>query len=253
MLIKIDWCIGCEGCARKCPYNAIQMHDLGVIPEKLQGWRFRRFDDLNDREQKHWFEQSFNDSAWATGTAPFSFDFEFQEAILAAQRKRQPSVVTSDKKYCFRLRFPVPSGPAMPPGKYELTITSSLRDLKVWIDGKELKAFAVGKKPQTRVYPFEVAASKPEARPNAEGGRVLAIQVIPGCKLGEPFLEARFDPVRQRRGPWDVLEEVMEQQQPKVAVVCDLCSTLPGGPACVKACPHEATFRFSAEHGLPVQ
>jgi hypothetical protein len=158
----------------------------------------------------------------------------------------------------------------MPSGKYELTVTSSLQDFKVWIDGQELKqlvlkgekydvqdaaytTLAVGTKKQTRVYPFEVAPSKPEARPGSEGERLLAIQVIPGCKLGEQFLNVRFDPVRQPRGPWDVLEEVIEQQQPQVAVVCDLCSTSTGGPACVKACPHEATFRFSAADSMPAQ
>jgi Fe-S-cluster-containing hydrogenase component 2 len=33
------------------------------------------------------------------------------------------------------------------------------------------------------------------------------------------------------------------------AVVCDLCHTLPGGPACVTACPHEAALRIHAPTG----
>src|SRR5581483_319590 len=35
-----DWCIGCEMCARQCPYGAIQMHDTGVIREESYGWRY---------------------------------------------------------------------------------------------------------------------------------------------------------------------------------------------------------------------
>ena len=30
------------------------------------------------------------------------------------------------------------------------------------------------------------------------------------------------------------------------AVVCDQCSSLPTGPACVSACPHDAAIRFNA-------
>jgi Fe-S-cluster-containing hydrogenase component 2/CRP-like cAMP-binding protein len=42
-------------------------------------------------------------------------------------------------------------------------------------------------------------------------------------------------------------------QKPFVAVVCDLCSSLPDRqPRCVYACPHEAALRFDARSGLPI-
>jgi Fe-S-cluster-containing hydrogenase component 2 len=44
-------------------------------------------------------------------------------------------------------------------------------------------------------------------------------------------------------GP-DSLAEVRQVQER--AVVCDLCSSLSTGPACVTMCPHEAAIRVDA-------
>jgi Fe-S-cluster-containing dehydrogenase component/CRP-like cAMP-binding protein len=45
--------------------------------------------------------------------------------------------------------------------------------------------------------------------------------------------------------PWDniAMAERADAKYPEVAVKCDLCSALPGGPACVAACPTEAILR----------
>lgn len=37
------------------------------------------------------------------------------------------------------------------------------------------------------------------------------------------------------------------------AVVCDQCSSLPQGPACVYACPHDAAFRVNAREYFQVK
>lgn len=51
----------------------------------------------------------------------------------------------------------------------------------------------------------------------------------------------------------DAPEGMSVIQFPRVAVVCDLCSDLPGNaPRCVYACPHEAAIRINARVGLPV-
>jgi Fe-S-cluster-containing hydrogenase component 2 len=42
-----------------------------------------------------------------------------------------------------------------------------------------------------------------------------------------------------------VLKPVTER-----AVVCDLCAALPAGPACVRACPHDAAMRIDGRTEL---
>jgi hypothetical protein len=81
---------------------------------------------------------------------------------------------------------------------------------------------------------------------------VLALEAVPGGKPGEKFLEVRLDRPRPLYGPWDVQDELTEAKgwQPYLAVVCDLCRDLPTGPACVRACPHNATVRFDGRAGV---
>ena len=49
-----------------------------------------------------------------------------------------------------------------------------------------------------------------------------------------------------------VADEVIEKLVTHRAVVCDLCSSLPGRtPACVHACPHDAALRVDARFNFP--
>jgi cGMP-dependent protein kinase 2 len=41
-------------------------------------------------------------------------------------------------------------------------------------------------------------------------------------------------------------------ETPKVAIKCDMCSGIDGGPACVRACPTGAAIRVSPENFLSV-
>jgi Fe-S-cluster-containing hydrogenase component 2 len=41
-------------------------------------------------------------------------------------------------------------------------------------------------------------------------------------------------------------------QQPKLAIKCDMCSGIEGGPACVRACPTGAAIRVAPEKFLSV-
>ncbi len=64
------------------------------------------------------------------------------------------------------------------------------------------------------------------------------------CPYGNIFMVHPQEPVR---GPFDWLKRLLgakpAQVDREVAVKCDLCSSLPGGPACVRACPTGAAFR----------
>ena len=48
--------------------------------------------------------------------------------------------------------------------------------------------------------------------------------------------------------------EYIEKGVTHAAVVCDLCSTIPGKvPACVNACPHDAAMRVNAQTEFPTE
>jgi Fe-S-cluster-containing hydrogenase component 2 len=51
---------------------------------------------------------------------------------------------------------------------------------------------------------------------------------------------AVVDPKRKRPSLWSKSKDI-----PKKAVKCDMCKDLPGGAACVRACPTGAAIRVS--------
>jgi Fe-S-cluster-containing hydrogenase component 2 len=84
---------------------------------------------------------------------------------------------------------------------------------------------------------------------------VLAIQVTGPLVSGATLLQLRLDEVRKPTIPEailkDLAEEITEKLVTEKAVVCDLCSRLPQGPACVTACPHDAALRVDARFNFP--
>jgi Fe-S-cluster-containing hydrogenase component 2 len=47
-------------------------------------------------------------------------------------------------------------------------------------------------------------------------------------------------------------EHAAKGPAPKQAIKCDMCSGIPGGPACVRACPTGAAIRVAPEAFLSV-
>ena len=84
------------------------------------------------------------------------------------------------------------------------------------------------------------------------GRNVLAVQVAPDSSLGDVFFRFRLDELRKPTVATEAAEEVLQKQVTDRAVVCDLCSSLPGQvPACVNACPHDAALRIDARSEFP--
>jgi Fe-S-cluster-containing dehydrogenase component len=62
------------------------------------------------------------------------------------------------------------------------------------------------------------------------------------CAQSCPYDNIQMVEVRDRRGA--VLIDAATQQPLAKATKCDLCTGLPGGPACQRACPHDALVRL---------
>jgi Fe-S-cluster-containing hydrogenase component 2 len=224
-----DWCIGCEMCARQCPYGAIQMHDVGIITEGAHGWRWRPADGLTGND---WTAVKFRDAGWRAGQAPFAPDRDF----LAGE---PPAAA-----YCFRYAFNLTGEQLADEFKVETT-SPQKADLMIWMNGRPLDAAEVKK--EMRTFPVPNAA-----KTLVVGRNVVAVRVaLPAGHTG-PFFDLRCDEVRKPKTGQLNAADYIEKGVSEKAVVCDLCSMLPGQqPACVSACPHDAAMRVNARFEFP--
>ena len=81
---------------------------------------------------------------------------------------------------------------------------------------------------------------------------MLAVQLVPPAGAGELVLDGALYEVPPPHKLHEAPGTFQARSVTLRAVVCDLGSPLPDGPACVKACPHEATLRFDARAGVPL-
>ena len=61
------------------------------------------------------------------------------------------------------------------------------------------------------------------------------------CAASCPYQNIRMVEIRDERGQWALDAETMRPIMK--ATKCDLCVDQRGGPACVRACPHDALGR----------
>jgi Fe-S-cluster-containing hydrogenase component 2/CRP-like cAMP-binding protein len=241
-----DWCIGCGLCADRCPYGAIQMRDVGILPEQSAAWRFLPGEAVTADD---WHERVFRDRGWLAGEAPFRYDRDLYEE-LATRRTAGRGVAPG--AVLFRCTFRL--APSSDGVRYRLELTSHAPAAGVWVDGEP--AEAVDEARQGRSM-FILGKDGPGPRLHTGTNAIAACVELPkGAPGGQVLLGLRLDEVRRPHVPADVerglAEEVTEKLVTHNAAVCDLCSDLPGrSPACVRVCPHEAALRLDARSEFP--
>jgi Fe-S-cluster-containing hydrogenase component 2 len=247
-----DWCIGCQMCARNCPYGSIQMHDLGILPEESHGWAYLPAARLSGDA---WTKPGFNDRDWLHGSTPFWSDLDL-EATVALALKGVPTAAEASRALCFRKDFTI-DAETLPreESAFKVVIDATAEEVKVEGTGRQAKltrflpvwlngeAVPVEKwKPDREQYVFEIAGDdrKRFLRP---GRNILAVQATPLAGRRAVLFQVAIDEVRTSGA---VI--------PLRAVVCDQCSTLPDQvQACVHACPHDAAMRRDAWSDFPVR
>jgi Fe-S-cluster-containing hydrogenase component 2 len=238
-----DWCIGCEKCAKNCPYGAIQMHPTGLLPARSPDWRFLPAWKV-PAPQLDWTTAEYRDRHWMPIQTPVLYDREFLDRLGRIPTGAKPAAV------CFRHRFSVDVGRhRSSDAKFRLVISPFHAGTQLWINGKEVTDLDIKKGEGVRELELE------ETEPFGTEGGKKSTKGLRILRPGQNALGVRL-PLPEYLGGtlFDLRIVVFEGTVIELkAVVCDLCNQPPDGlTACVRACPHEATRRFDARNGVIV-
>jgi Fe-S-cluster-containing hydrogenase component 2 len=230
-----DWCIGCEMCARQCPYGSILMHDTGIIPEGSYAWSMLGEPAATTADDKPaWAAVKYRARGWRPVKAPVTLNRD----VLAGK----PPAAT----YAFRHEFMLEKERLTEGDEFKIEVTTPpAAQVQVWVDGALLDPEEVKRDKRTYPVPDAPRVLKP-------GRHVVAARVVPPAEHAGPIFELRGDVVRRPKGAQLNAADYIEKGVTEVAVVCDLCSSLPGKvPSCVRACPHDAAMRVDARRTFP--
>lgn len=235
-----DWCIGCNTCAKQCPYDSIQMHDIGLVPERSSAWRLSL---AGSAAGPDWQSPRFHDRGWPNAPSPFLWDQE--TSSLLARSGKGPEIGERgelQQPLAFRLPVEIHKSQLRSAGSFRLQATSQGGGTTIWLNGKEL-AYEQDVK-QKKKGEIEISLSADQFR---SGRNTFAVCIEPPVAVGATILSLRLDAAPAAA---DQVEVKLVTEKP---VVCDLCSTIPSRqPACVDQCPHEAAFRIDARYEFPI-
>lgn len=248
MTIDERTCIGCSKCADDCPYDAIQMHDIGLIsalggvdpraravekkllPDNandeedavpVQGWYCYPAKNIAAKELLSWHKRTTPPRGWLECTFPFRFTDDFRAALAASAGRSTDDPIASVEAICFWRTLQMPSSLANWDG--EVVLKAEPKEFQKWLDKERdegPEAFQVwidGNKVACKSTKRASKGELPRLAPlSARGWRwwrkpevhVMAVQVIPNWPKEVPFLNLRLDPVRPMPAAWDTAEQV---------------------------------------------
>lgn len=221
-----DWCIGCSRCSMNCPYNAIQMHTVGVVPRSSAGWHHPR----------------------GEGATPFRHDRDFRALYAPAEAIEFCRAFDLSRTETARSKTIL------------LNVESTAADLTARVNDQPIVLRKLDdKEARQKGWNYEaMLAHVQEAAPAMLPGEappqavlrtginqiVLSLTLAsatPGTTLLDVGLTGYVPPIVDRSVAG---EEYRQDWVMNLAVVCDMCSGQFGQvPACVNACPHEAADR----------
>jgi Fe-S-cluster-containing hydrogenase component 2 len=238
------WCIGCGKCADQCPYEAIQMHDIGIIPEDSPGWRVL----VTSKPPQGWEQPRFRDGVWQSATAPFLDGRAWRDLrrTAAITHVGNRPGTTEGSLALFRYEFRLDADRIRKEGHLRITLASVDAAAALWANGQALTAAESRRGTQE----FVIAQKGGSVSPLRAGMNLLAVRVQLG-QPGETVMSLRLDYIERPKLQFSLPEEVTQKPVTKQAVVCDLCSSISGGPACVRACPHDAALRINSRLEFP--
>jgi len=249
-IIIEDWCIGCALCERQCPYDSIQMHDVGWIMEQSVDWEYCVESCASDD-----WQTGGKQGKWTKSISPFSWTIDFQQDLVAINPERwghgDPNLVES---VLFRSQFSIPVEETTTAEVGRLTLVCKSVTPTVWLNGVQLELSQDARQAKRGV--FESLIDSIDLVSRKTNWIAVSVDIPEGVESrvisdGDVVMSMRLDPVQAAGvityATTDGVAMPVVEVPTERAVVCDMCSDFhDNGPACISQCPHEAAMRVDA-------